>query len=772
MHRNCICLLLIIFCYVHSALAENLITLSGHIRDAKTGEDLIGATVFVKELSNKGSGTNAYGYYSMTLPAGQYQINAQYIGYEPQVQQIDLTQPRKIDFLLLSHDNALGEVVVTSQRKNDNITKIEMGVQKLDTKDIKNIPVLFGEKDILKTIQLLPGIKSAGEGSSGFNVRGGASDQNLILLDEATVYNASHLMGFFSVFNSDAIKDISVYKGNEPAEYGGRLSSTLDIKMNDGNDKKISVNGGIGLISSRLTLEGPLVKDKGSFIVSARRTYADLFLKLSSDTTINRARLYFYDFNAKANYKINDNNRIFLSGYFGKDVLGFGNTFGINWGNSTATFRWNHLFSDRLFSNTSAIFSNYDYRINITSGIELNIISIIQDYSLKQDFQFFSNTDNTLKFGFNSIYHKIIPGAITASSNVDLKTLSNKYAWDNSFYISHQHTFSDRFSVEYGARLSVFSLLGPGNFYTYDSIGSPKDTTGYGSGKFVKTYFNLEPRVNLNYIMNEESSVKASYSRNIQNLHLLSNTTSGNPTDLWIPSSNNVKPEIADQVSLGYYHNFNDNMYEFSAEVYYKYLQNQIDYKNGAQLNFNENVESQILFGKGQAYGLELFLKKKYGRFNGWVSYDLSRTERKFDAINHGNYYPARQDRTHDISIVGMYELNKHWTLSATWVYNTGNAVTFPTGKYQIDGKTVLLYSERNASRMPAYHRLDLGATWIVKKTAKFESSWTFSLYNAYGQENAYRITFENNVDDPTKTEAIQTTLFRFVPSFSYNFKF
>lgn len=772
MYKNFTCFFIVFFIFLHPVFAGDQMTVSGYIRDSKTGEDLIGATVSVKELSSKGSASNSYGFYSITLPSGQYQITVQYMGYIPQVQQIDLTQSRKFDFLLEPEDNALGEVVVTSKRKNDNITKLDMGVQTLDTKDIKNIPVLFGEKDILKTIQLLPGIKSAGEGSSGFNVRGGAADQNLILLDEATVYNASHLMGFFSVFNSDAIKDISVYKGNEPAEYGGRLSSTLDIKMNDGNDKKISVNGGIGLISSRLTIEGPLISDKGSFIVSARRTYADLFLKLSKDTTLNQAQLYFYDFNAKANYKLDDNNRIFLSGYFGKDVLGLGNTFGINWGNSTATLRWNHLFSDRLFSNTSFIFSNYDYKIDINNGIDLNIISQIRDFSLKQDFQLFSGTNNTLKFGFNSIYHEIIPGAITASSDVDLKTLTNKYAWENAFYVSHQYTFSNKFSVEYGARLSAFSLIGPGNFYSYDSNGNPTDTTFYRAGQFVKTYFNLEPRATFNYILNQQSSVKASYSRNVQNLHLISNSTSGNPTDLWIPSSNNVKPEIADQVSLGYYRNFSDNLYEFSTEVYYKNLQNQIDYRNGAELNFNENIESQILFGSGRAYGLELFLKKKYGRFNGWISYDLSRTELKFDGINNGNYYPARQDRTHDISVVGMYELSKRWTLSATWVYNTGNAVTFPTGKYEIDGKTVLLYSNRNANRMPAYHRLDLGATWIIKKTKTFESSWTFSLYNAYGQENAYTITFENDQNDPTKTEAIQTTLFRFVPSFSYNFKF
>ena len=772
MIKNSIYFIFIFLLFFDSVRAQQQYTISGSIRDAKTGEELIGATVSIKELSGKGASTNAYGFYSITLPSGNYEVKSQYMGYEPISKQIVLNKSLKLDFTLNESARELQEVVITSQKTDENVTQTQMGLQKIDIKEIKSIPVLFGEKDILKTIQLLPGIKSAGEGNSGFNVRGGASDQNLILLDEATVYNASHLMGFFSVFNSDAIKDMSVYKGNEPAEYGGRLSSVIDIKMKDGNDKKYSVNGGIGLISSRLNVEGPIVKDKSSFSISARRTYADMFLKLSKDTTLNQARLYFYDVNAKANYRINDKNRIFLSGYFGKDVLGLGNTFGINWGNATGTFRWNHLFSDRLFSNTSIIFSNYDYKINVNMGTEMNIISRIQDYNLKQDFQYYAGTKNTLKFGYNSTYHKIIPGAITIADNTSMKNLTNKYAWENAFYLSHLYKLSDKTNVEYGSRLTVFSLLGPGNFYTYDNEGITLDTAQYSSGQFVKTYFNIEPRATISYLITSRSSVKTSYSRNVQNLHLLSNSTSGNPTDLWIPSSNNVKPEIADQISLGYYRNFYGNKFEFSTEVYYKYLQNQIDYKNGAELNFNENVESQLLFGKGRAYGLELLFKKKYGKFNGWVSYTLSRTERKFDEINNGNYFPAKQDRTHDISIVGIYELSKKWTFSATWVYNTGNAVTFPVGKYQVDGETKFYYTERNASRMPAYHRLDIGATWIKKKTDKFESSWTFSLYNAYGHDNAYTITFRDSESDPSKTEAVQTTLFKFIPSFTYNFKF
>ncbi|HPT22330.1 MAG TPA: TonB-dependent receptor [Bacteroidales bacterium] len=765
-------MVVIFFFHLNSGVAQQHFTVSGYVRDAKTGEDLIGATVTINELPGKGSITNAYGFYSISLPAGNYHIVARVIGYEQKTQQINLTLPVKQDFSLSEQVTQLNEVVVTGNRKDDNITNLQMGLQKLDTKEINNIPVLFGEKDVLKTIQLLPGIKSEGEGSSGFNVRGGAADQNLILLDEATVYNASHLMGFFSVFNSDAIKDISVFKGNEPSEYGGRLSSVLDIKMNEGNDKKFGVKGGIGLISSRLTIEGPTVKNKGSFIVTARRTYADLFLGLSKDSVVKNATLYFYDLNAKANYRINERNRIYLSGYFGKDVLGLGDTYGINWGNSTATFRWNHLFSDRLFSNTSLIFSNYDYKINVDDEQEINIISRIQDYSLKQDFQYYTSSNQTIKFGFNSIYHKIIPGIITTSSNVDIKSLTNKYAWENSFYVSNKNNLSDKLSLEYGLRFSIFSAIGPGTFYTYDNDGNTTDTMKYSSGQFIKTYFNAEPRAAINYIINGQNSVKAAYTRNTQSLHLLSNSTSGNPTDLWILSSDMVKPEIADQISFGYYHNFGENKYELSAEVYYKSLWNQIDYKNGAILNFNETVESQILFGKGRAYGMELFVKKRYGKFNGWVSYTLSRTERKFDKINDGRYFPAKQDRMHDISIVGIYELSKRWTLSATWVFNTGNAVTYPSGKYEIDGITMFYYTDRNTGRMPSNHRLDLGATWIRKKTDRFESGWTFSLYNAYGHDNPYSITFRDSKSDPMKTEAVQTTLFKFVPSFSYNFKF
>jgi hypothetical protein len=749
---------------------SNKFTINGYVKDSQTGEALIGATIIVKELLQTGATTNAYGYYSLTILEGTYSITAHFIGYEPQTFQVTLKQNVKQNFNLAEKSIEQKDVIITGERKDDNVTNTQMGIEKLDVKGIQSIPVLLGEKDVLKTVQLLPGIKSAGEGNSGFYVRGGGADQNLILLDEATVYSASHFFGFFSVFNSDAIKDVTVYKGTMPAEYGGRLSSVLDIKMKDGNAKQFGVHGGIGLISSRLTIEGPIVDEKASFSISGRRTYADLFLKLSSDSSINQSRLYFYDLNAKVNYQIGEDDRIFLSGYFGSDVLGMGNLVGIDWGNATGTLRWNHLFSEKMFSNTSLIYSMYDYTINIDfAGNKISIYSRIQDYNLKEDLHYYIDAKNGIKFGLNSVYHAIVPGTVTATNNskTNKLQLSDKYSWENALYVSHEYKPSPVFNVEYGVRFSSFSVIGPGVFYAYNDLGQKLDSLSYASGKFIKTYVRLEPRIAVNYILNEESSMKASYVRSSQNLHLLSNSTTSNPTDMWIPSSNNVQPEIADQLSLGYFRNFDDNTYEFSAETYYKDLQHQIDYKNGAQLNFNENVESQLLYGSGRAYGIEFFLKKKYGRFNGWIGYTLSRVEMKFGSVNNDNYYPARQDRTHDVSIVGIYQFSDKWNFSASWVYYTGNAATFPSGKYKVAGQVLNYYTERNAYRMPAYHRLDLGATWQGEK-----SSWTFSLYNAYGRDNAYSIRFQEDPKDPTKTQAIQTSLFKFVPSITYNFKF
>ena len=755
--------------------AQQRYSVNGTVRDKGSGEVLIGATISFLEVPRSVITSNSYGFYSITAQPGSYTMIVSFTGYEPDTLKIELNHNILLPVELGAGNTQLTEVVISARKRNDNITKPLMGVQKLTTNEIRNIPVLFGEKDVLKTIQLLPGIQFAGDGNSGFFVRGGGADQNLILLDEATVYNPSHLLGFFSTFNSDAIKDITVYKGGMPAEYGGRLSSVVDIKMNDGNNKDYHLGGGIGLISSRLNAEGPIVKDKGSFSISARRTYADLFLRLSGDSSVRDNSLYFYDLNVKANYKIDEKNRLYLSGYFGRDNLGFANTFGIDYGNATGTIRWNHVFSSRLFSNTSLIYSDYSYKIRINSNNnDIDITSRIRDLDWKEDLQYYVNADTKLNFGFTTTHHTISPGIISASqsSSYNSLTLQSKYSQESAAYISHEWSPAEKIHFNYGLRLTAFSVLGAGDFYTYDTAGNTIDTVHYHSGQFVKTWFNLEPRLSTSFQLNKSASVKLSYTRNTQVLHLLSNSTSANPTDLWIPSSNNVKPEIADQVSLGYYRNFKDNQYEFSSEVYYKNMQHQIDYKNGAQLVANENVESQLLYGKGRAYGLELFFKKKVGKFTGWLSYTLSRTELKINSINRGDWYPAKQDRTHDISLVGIYQAGRKWTLSATWVYYTGNAVTFPSGKYTVNGLTAFYYTERNGYRMPAYHRMDVAATLQGKKKKRFESSWTFSIYNLYGRENAYSIVFQNNPDDPTRTQALQYALFRFIPSVTYNFKF
>ncbi|MDR0790034.1 MAG: TonB-dependent receptor [Bacteroidales bacterium] len=727
-------------------------TLSGYVKDSISRETLMSANVYVKNNTNQGAASNAYGFYSLTLAEGNYVIVVQYIGYKTIEFDIKLDKNIKKDFQLMPQSQQLGAVEIKAERSIDKVAQTNMGVEKLSVQEVAKIPVIFGEKDVLKTISLTPGVKSSGEGSSGFYVRGGGYDQNLILLDEAVVFNASHLMGFFSVFNSDALKDVILYKGTQPAEYGGRLSSVLDVKMQEGSSTEYKVDGGIGLIASRLKVEGPIVKDKGSFVVSGRRTYADLFLFLAPDEMAKDASLYFYDLNLKGNYRINDRHHLYISGYLGRDVLGLQDKFGIDWGNMTGTLRWNWAVSNKLFSNTSFIASDYNYKIKVDYEDNLiDILSRINNYTLKQDFTFYSSSSHTLKFGFNAAYYRILPGSITASGafiNRDVQ-MPNKFAADIAAYISHSWKVNEHISLEYGLRGTDF-------FSTTSDFA----------------YFTLEPRLSANWKMNDDNSIKAAYTRNSQNLHLLSNSTSGNPTDLWIPSSEKVKPEIADQISLGYFRNIYSNTYELSAEIYYKDLKNQIDYKDGASFNFNTQVDTQLVFGKGRGYGVELFFKKKAGRLTGWIGYTFSRIEKKIESINEGNYYPAKQDRTHDIILVAMYDINEKLNMSVSWVYYTGNAVTFPSGKYEIDGRWVSYYTERNAYRMPNYHRLDVGLTWQVRKTKRYESSWNFSVYNAYGAKNAYTITFETDENDPTRTRAIKTILFRWVPSFTYNFRF
>ncbi len=771
-------LLVLLLLQLGPAAAQTRITLSGTVQDATSGENLTGATVRVRELPGVGTGANAYGFYTLTVPAGTYTLEASFVGYATQTRSLTVSASQRLDFKLTPGGSELNEVVVTGRSTDAAISKAQMGVERLDLKQIAKVPVLFGEKDIIKTMTLMPGIKSAGEGSSGFSVRGGAVDQNLILLDEAPVYNASHLLGFFSTFNSDAIKDVTVFKGGMPAQYGGRLSSVVDIRMKDGNNQTLHGSGGIGLISSRLALEGPIVKGKGSFLVTGRRTYADIFLKLSSNETTKNSSLYFYDVNAKANYTLSDRNRLYFSGYIGRDALGLANTFGQYYGNKTATLRLNHLFSDRVFSNTSLIYSNYDYDIEIlANSSNFSIISKIQDLNLKQDFEFTPSTTQTLRFGVNGIYRTITPGHVVADDNSAVNATADKtnYSLETAAYVSHEWQAAPRLNFTTGLRLSGFSLLGPGTYSTYDAAGNALNSNTYGSGKFLKTYVRIEPRFAASFQLNEASSVKASYARNVQNVHLLSNSSTSLPTDMYVPTTFNVQPETSDQVSAGYYRTLGkDKTYSLTVETYYKALHNQIDYRDGTQLRGNFDVEASLLYGIGRTYGIEFLLRKDVGRFTGWVGYTLSKSERQFTEINSGAWFNARQDRPNDLSIVAIYQLNKKWTFSGTFLASTGNAVTFPVGKYMVAGQVVNLYSLRNADRLPSYRRLDLGATYEKphQEGHRFHSSWSFSIYNVLGRENPYSIRFQADPNDATKTQAVQTALFRMIPSATYNFNF
>ena len=765
-------------------------SISGYIKDITNGEELLGATIYVKE-NGKSAAANIYGYYSIELPKGTYNLVYSFIGYEVKTVLVELDKDTKLDVELSESNDELDEIIVTGERLDANVKSTEMSVAKVSTKEIEKIPVIFGEKDVLKTIQLLPGVSSAGEGNAGFYVRGGGSDQNLILLDEATVYNASHLLGFFSVFNSDAIKDVKLYKAGIPAQYGGRLSSVLDVNMKNGNDKKLAASGGIGLISSRLTLEGPIVKDKGSFIVSGRRMYIDQFFRLSKNKDTRNTKVNFYDLNAKANYKLNDNNRIFLSAYLGRDRFGFSDSlvtdqetgekefvevFGLDYGNYTATLRWNHLFNSKLFVNTTGIMSQYSYKFTIGTG-GFSLISSIRDFSLKQDYDYFLNSNNTIKFGINSIHHTFRPGDFIVNARgksngfKDFK-LGRNFGVENAAYISNEQSVGARIKLNYGLRLSSFSQYGgPQTVYKFNENGDTTGSKKYKNLDHIKSYIGLEPRLAINFSLNDESSIKASYMRTRQNIHLLQNSGTGTPFDLWRPSSFTVKPEVADQIALGYFRNFKDNTFETSAEIYYKDYRNLIDYRDFASIILNPIEEGELVFGDGFSYGLELFFKKKVGKLNGWIGYTLATSKREFEDINNGNTFSARQDRRHDISIVAIYDVSKKLSISTSWVYNTGDAITLPVGKYNIQGTTYDLYGDRNKDRYPSYHRMDVGITYYVKKTEKFESSWNLSVYNAYNNKNPFQIDFEDLENKPDQRQIV-LTYFPVIPAITWNFKF
>jgi hypothetical protein len=751
--------------------SQNKHTIAGEIRDAESGENLIGATVYVENTA-QGVISNTYGFYSLTLQEGFYNLVVSYIGYEQVRKAIKLDTDFDYNIQLRPSNTVLEEVTVSAQRADHNVSSTDIGVENLSLENLAKVPVFMGEKDILKTIQLMPGISTISEGSSGYSVRGGSVDQNLILLDEAPVYSASHLLGFFSVFNGDALKDGTIYKGGIPANYGGRASSVLDIQMKDGNNQKFEGSGGIGLISSRLTLEGPITKNKGSFIISGRRSYADIVAKgfgiIEDDVT-----LYFYDLNVKMNYKIGEKDKIFLSGYFGRDEFGF-QQFGTDWGNATGTLRWNHLYGKKLFGNTTFIYSNFDYGFNFDETFKLS--SGIEDFGLKQDFTLFINPENTMKFGLNSTYHTFNPGEIRSAEgdsifDIDI-VLTQKQAIESGAFISNKTTFNSRISAEYGIRFSMFNQLGEGMHYIYNDFNERIDSVAYEKGELMTNYKALEPRISANYRISTNSSVKASYNRMAQYLHLLSNSTSGQPTDTWVPSTVGIEPVKVNQYSLGYFRNFFDNKIEFSLESYYKQMYNITDYEDGAEVMFNEDVEADILAGEGRSYGLEFYIKKKYGKLSGWVSYTLSRTENMIDGINFGNWYPSSYDKTHDVALVGNLEITNRLSFSASWIYYTGNAVTFPSGKYVFDGKPVSYYTERNGYRMPDYHRLDLNLHLEGKNQRRVKSSFDLSVYNAYHRYNAYVISFRESETVPGTTEAVKLALFGIVPSISWNFKF
>jgi len=784
---------LFLFLFFPGLLWAQKSTISGYVKEAASGEGLIGASVYIKELKT-GNVTNTYGFYSLTLPVGKYTLVFSSSGFKKLEREIQVDANSKELSVELSTDaRELAEVFVKARANDENVTGIEMSVNKVDMKTIRKIPALLGEVDLVRAIQLLPGVSTVGEGASGFNVRGGGVDQNLVLLDDAPVYNSSHLFGFFSVFNPDAVKDVKLFKGGIPSMYGGRASSILDVKMKEGNAKKLEVNGGVGVIFSRLSIEAPIVKDKASFIVAARRSYIDVLAKpfLTGDNA--NASFSFYDLTAKVNYTINSKNTVFMSGYFGRDVFGTG--FGFNWGNATLSTRWNHVFSNKLFMNATAFYSNYDYMLD--SDIEnkrpsdaFKWTSNIENLSIKPDFTYYIRPDNTISFGGQLLTYDFTPGKANATSNGEKREFgqANKQGVEASAYVGHDWKINSRLTIQYGVRYSHYDYKSLNGEY-YDRISVPASTenpSGYvlkinktDPNAVVASYGNWEPRFALNLNGNESSSFKLSYNRLVQYIHLMSNTAASTPLDVWTSSTNNIKPQIVDQVALGIFKNFGSegNNYETSMEVYYKDLQNQIDYADRANLFLNPYFEKDLLFGKGRAYGVELFLKKNVGKLTGWVSYTLARTERKITGLNNDQWYANRYDRTHTLNVVGQYSLSEKWSFGANFAYITGVPYTVPTQKYIFDG---IAYPQtvpgtRGNIRVPDYHRLDISATKKNKKAlfGKGSSEWVFSVYNAYNRKNPFSIYTRPNETNAVQTEAVQLSIIgSFVPAVTYNFSF
>ncbi|QQX75714.1 MULTISPECIES: TonB-dependent receptor [Aequorivita] len=771
------------------AFGQEKYTISGTISEADTGETLIGVNVIIPSLQT-GTVTNQYGYYSITLPKGDYEIVYSSIGFATQKLEISLFENTKKDLALATDTESLDEVIIEANGEKLNIRSSQMSANTLSTNTIKKIPVVLGEVDVIKAITLLPGVTSAGEGASGFNVRGGAADQNLILLDEATLYNSSHLFGFFSVFNPDAIKDLTLYKGGIPARYGGRISSVLDIYQKDGNKREYHASGGIGLVASRLLLEGPIKKDEASFLIGGRSSYAHLFLPLFDNDNV----AYFYDLNAKLSYNLNDNNRLYLSGYFGRDVFEISDSFANSFGNTTLNLRWNHLFSDKLFSNLSLIYSDYYYGLEL-KFVEFDFDSGIRNFNLKYDFTHYISNNVDLRYGINSIYYKFNPGDVTPTtedSGINPFKLTDKYAWENAAYVDAEIDLSDKISVQAGLRLSTFNRLGQDELFLYENDNpiiynpdldiyqkaKPIDTVSFSRSETIKSFANLEPRFAISYLLNDDSSIKASYNRMTQYIHLISNTTSPTPFDIYAPSGKYIEPQLADQVALGYFRNFKN--YSLEVETFYKKVKNRLDYVDDADLIANNAVEQILLNGEARAYGLEMLFKKNPGKLQGWLAYTLSKSEQRTpgrnpaeSGINNGDWYNSPWDKTHDISVTGQYQLTTKWSFGANFIFQTGIPTTYPEGQYEYNGVVVPVYEARNNSRLPAFHRMDLSATWTPKpeSTKRWKGEWVFSIYNVYNRKNAASVSFRENTDTG-KNEAVRLSIFGIIPSVTYNFKF
>lgn len=779
------------FLFTYFAQSQQNFSLKGVIKDAASNETLTGVNILIPSL-NTGTTSNEYGFYSIRLPEGRHRLIISYLGYREITTEITLTENSTLNFNLEEASESLEEVVITENVERLNIRKPEMSVSKLDINTIQNLPVLFGEVDVIRSLLLLPGISNAGEGSSGFNVRGGAVDQNLVLLDEATIYNSSHLFGLFSVFNPDAIKNLKLYKGGIPAKYGGRVSSVLEIYQKDGNSKSFEANGGIGLISSRLLLEGPIVQDKSSFLVGGRSSYAHLFLKLTDNPNV----AYFYDLNTKLTYRINDNNSLLFSGYFGRDVFKINESFNNIYGNAVFNLRWNHVLSENVFTNLAVIYSDYYYGLTL-DFVGFNWNSGIRNLNVKYDFNHYLSEKIQLDYGLQSTYYEFNPGEIepkTENSGILPYELTKKYAFENAVYASAEHTISDKFSAEYGVRLSSFLRLGQDELNVYDndnpvifneSFGiyeeaEPTGTIQLPKNQVQKTFLNFEPRLALAYSFNDLQSIKASYNRMTQYLHLITNTSSPTPLDVWAPSGKYIDPQVLDQVALGYFQNFRKEDYSLEVETFYKVIRNRLDYIDGANLIANNSIEQVLLSGEARAYGLEILFKKNSGRFTGWLAYTLSKSEQKTPGrtpeetgINRGEWYRTNYDKPHDISLTGSYDLSRKWLLNANFVFQTGLPTTFPTGQYRFENLTIPVFSPRNSDRLPAYHRLDISATYTPaqRNNRSFKSSWNFGIYNVYNRMNAVSLNFQRN-EDTGVNEAVRLSLFGIIPSVTYNFKF